>query len=297
MLNQKIRVGGVPEHFNLAWHLAIENKLFEKAGIQIEWHDIPGGTGAMCKEIENDSLDVVIGLTEGMIAQIANGLPAKILQFYVNSPLKWGIYTAYDTPLNDCSNLEGLKYAISRKFSGSHLMAMVNAQQLNHQIPDENFIVTGGIDGAIQALESNKAQLFMWEKFTTQPYVNNHRLKYIGACRTPWPCFVIAASDSFISQNATLLNHCLQLINQACFDLKYREQDAFEMIAWRYHLTLEQAKEWFIELEYAYHQKLDKQEFNRIFEALKHYGILDKIPDIENICFEIKPVLKAETYW
>jgi sulfonate transport system substrate-binding protein len=45
--SQKLRVGGVPEHFNLPWHLAIERGLFTKNGVEVEWTDIPNGTGAM----------------------------------------------------------------------------------------------------------------------------------------------------------------------------------------------------------------------------------------------------------
>ena len=30
----KVRVGGVPEHFNLAWHLAIEQGHFANKGIE-----------------------------------------------------------------------------------------------------------------------------------------------------------------------------------------------------------------------------------------------------------------------
>jgi hypothetical protein len=49
-----VRVGGVPEHFNLAWHLAIESGMFTSKGIQIDWVDVPGGTGAMCKALRNN---------------------------------------------------------------------------------------------------------------------------------------------------------------------------------------------------------------------------------------------------
>jgi sulfonate transport system substrate-binding protein len=55
----KVRVGGVPEHFNLAWHLAIESNQFKS---EIEWHDIPGGTGAMCKALRDNKLDIAIAL-------------------------------------------------------------------------------------------------------------------------------------------------------------------------------------------------------------------------------------------
>ena len=32
----EINIGGVPEHFNLPWQLAIENGLFEERGLNIK---------------------------------------------------------------------------------------------------------------------------------------------------------------------------------------------------------------------------------------------------------------------
>jgi hypothetical protein len=40
-----VRVGGVDEHFNLPWKLAIEAGAFETLGVDLVWHDCPGGTG------------------------------------------------------------------------------------------------------------------------------------------------------------------------------------------------------------------------------------------------------------
>ena len=42
-----IKIAGVPEHFNLPWHLAIENNEFESQNIDLEWTDVPEGTGKM----------------------------------------------------------------------------------------------------------------------------------------------------------------------------------------------------------------------------------------------------------
>ncbi|MEP3090154.1 MAG: ABC transporter substrate-binding protein, partial [Nonlabens ulvanivorans] len=39
-----IKIGGVPEHFNLPWHFAIEDGAFEKEGIDLQWQDVPEGT-------------------------------------------------------------------------------------------------------------------------------------------------------------------------------------------------------------------------------------------------------------
>ncbi|NNM17841.1 MAG: ABC transporter substrate-binding protein, partial [Croceitalea sp.] len=41
---KKVKIIGVPEHFNLPWHLAIEEGAFEARGIDLVWTDIPEGT-------------------------------------------------------------------------------------------------------------------------------------------------------------------------------------------------------------------------------------------------------------
>lgn len=46
---KSLRVAGVPEHFNLPWHLADEEGAFESAGIDLQWIDVPEGTGKCVK--------------------------------------------------------------------------------------------------------------------------------------------------------------------------------------------------------------------------------------------------------
>ena len=68
-----IRLGGVPEHFNLPIHLAIENGAFEKAGIDLQWTTFKGGTGQMTKALREGEVDACILLTEGIIKDIIAG--------------------------------------------------------------------------------------------------------------------------------------------------------------------------------------------------------------------------------
>lgn len=281
----KVRVGGVPEHFNLAWHLAIEQKQFAKKGIEIDWIDVPGGTGAMCKALRNNDLDIAIALTEGMVGDIMNGNPSRIVQFYVNSPLRWGIYVKGDSHIENIAGMQGLKYAISRFNSGSHLMAYVNAQKHNLSISEDDFVPVGNLDGAREALKNDTAQLFMWEKFTTKPYVDNGEFKMIGECSTPWPCFVIAASNEFIEQHEDVLIDILNIINLSCFVLK-NNSAAPDLIAQRYGIKLEDARQWFRELEYACHPEIGELEMSKILFELYKLHIINKVPDPVDVCYE-----------
>ena len=81
-----LKIGGVPEHFNLPWRLAIEEGKFSEIGLELHWSDMTGGTGQMIKGLDIGSLDIAVLLTEGITKAILDGLPAKIIQVYVNSP-------------------------------------------------------------------------------------------------------------------------------------------------------------------------------------------------------------------
>jgi ABC-type nitrate/sulfonate/bicarbonate transport system substrate-binding protein len=281
----KVRVGGVPEHFNLAWHLAIEQHRFSNHHIDIQWNDITGGTGAMCKALRNNELDIAIALTEGVVSDIMAGNPSKIVQFYVNSPLTWGIYVNAQSAIIDSTQIQNCSYAISRFNSGSHLMAYVNAQANNLSLKKSDFVVVGNLDGAREALKNNTAQLFMWEKFTTKPLVDSGEFRKIGECRTPWPCFVIAVRNEFIEHHEELLMTILNTINLSCLVLKNNSHSP-ALIAERYGIKLEDAMEWFKDLEYAYNPEINEQEMVVILKALHELNIIDHIPQLNDICFE-----------
>ena len=126
---KKVRIIGVPEHFNLPWHLAIEEGAFEEKGIDLQWTDIPEGTGRMCQMLKDGETDLAIILTEGLVKSITEGNDAKIVQEFIATPLQWGIHVASKSDYKNLDDLRGAKAAISRFGSGSHLMAYVNAQK------------------------------------------------------------------------------------------------------------------------------------------------------------------------
>src|SRR5690606_21327067 len=100
--------------------------------------------------------------------------------------------------------------AISRYGSGSHLMAYVNAQGQGWDTKELKFEVIDNLDGAVASLTDGRADYFMWERFTTKPLVDQGVFRRITDCPTPWPCFVIAATDKFITENPGTLAHILE---------------------------------------------------------------------------------------
>ena len=202
-----LRVGGVPEHFNAPWHTAAKAGLFAERGIDVRWTDFPGGTGAMAKALRDGELDVAILLTEGIVADIHRGNPARLVGTYVSSPLTWGIHVAADSPLTDAAQLYSQpagdggaspRFAVSRMTSGSHLMAFVDAQQRAGEAAAASlrFEIVGSLEGAREALREGRADGFMWEKFTTKPLVDSGEWRRVGECVTPWPCFALAATPA-----------------------------------------------------------------------------------------------------
>ena len=63
-----LRIAGVPEPYNLPWHLAMERGAFAAAGIDLQWHTVPEGSGRMCAMLRDDELDMAVLVTEGPAA-------------------------------------------------------------------------------------------------------------------------------------------------------------------------------------------------------------------------------------
>lgn len=268
-----IRIGGVPEHFNLPWHLGIENGDFEKAGLTVNWRDFPDGTGAMCKAMRNGELDGAVMLTEGIIKDICAGNPAKIVQEYIGSPLIWGIYVAANSPYLTVEDLEHQKIAISRLGSGSHLMAFVHAGRQGWNMRNLDFETVIDIDGAVNALEEDKAAYFLWEHFTTKPLVDRGIFRHLGDSPTPWPCFVIVFREEFLNNNLSEVEKLLNILNQITTDFK--ERPGIEnLLAERYGQKPEDIKEWLRLTEWSQKQ-ISEEEFERVQEELKELNLIE----------------------
>ncbi len=203
-----LRLGGVPEHFNLPWHLALEegppgDGADVGPGPAPTWTDVPGGTGDLIDGLDTGELDVVSILTEGTVRAIAHGLAATIIQVYVASPLRWGVFVPAATSLTDEAELAGRPIAISRFRSGSHLMAYVQARRRGWSLDEAQFVPTGGLAGAREAFAQGRAEVFLWDQYMTRPLVDAGEFRQVATQETPWPSFVIAARTEVLTGRTT----------------------------------------------------------------------------------------------
>jgi sulfonate transport system substrate-binding protein len=261
-----LNIGGVPEHFNLPWRLSIEEGKFRDIGLDLHWSDMSGGTGQMIRGLETGSIDVAVLLTEGITKAILQGLDAVVLQVYVISPLHWGIHVPQSSEITEVAQLEGRKFAISREGSGSQLMAYILADREGWRTDNLQFNVIGDVYGGLWALQKNEAQAFLWEKYTTNPFVEQQKCRYIGDVVTPWPCFVIAARKEIAHRHADLLKEMCAVVSRKAEEVK-KMKDTAELISWRYNLRLDQVKKWLRETDWNY----NSIEYPLAFEKVTHY--------------------------
>jgi ABC-type nitrate/sulfonate/bicarbonate transport system substrate-binding protein len=270
---KRFKIGGVPEHFNLPWKLAIEERKLVDLGVELHWSDMTGGTGQMIKGLQTGTLDIAVLLTEGITKSILQGLNAKILTVYVTTPLRWGIHVPYNSDIQTVKQLENQTFAISREGSGSHLMTYVRAKQEGWNLKDLKFNVVGDVYGGLWALENNQAQGFLWEKYTTYPFTEQKKCRYIDEVVTPWPCFVIAVRSELLEENEDLLKTVFERVHQEAKALK-ENPNAAEIIAWRYNLKLEQTKSWLSETDWNYDNSLMKDSIEKVVNTLESLELI-----------------------
>lgn len=269
-----IKIAGVPEHFNLPWQLAIENNEFKDQNVDLQWTNVPEGTGKLCEMLRNDETDLAVILTEGIIKDILAGNPSKIVQVYVQSPLIWGIHVAHNSKYQTLEDLKDSRCAISRKGSGSELMAYVNAHNQNWPTENLKFEIINTIDGAVDALTNEQADYFMWERFMTKPLVDNGTFRRLDDCLTPWPSFVIVATDKLLQENPEVIQTVLKIINAKTATFK-EIPEIDTTLASRFNQKQEDIQDWISRTEWS-QNPFDDEMLNNVQNQLLELDIIKK---------------------
>ncbi|KAF8623665.1 hypothetical protein AX17_007363 [Amanita inopinata Kibby_2008] len=274
-----LRVGYVREHFSsplLQYAEVDKRQTFTLV-------ECPSGTGQLISRLTNDEIDIAIALTDPLISGIANGSSAyKLVGSYVSTPLNWAVVAGKDTNFANIADLKGTTLGISRHGSGSQTMAYVMA--LQHGWPTDNlkFQVNNDIRGLISSVNDGSTSAFMWEWFTTKPFVDSGEVRFIGAVPTPWPSWMIAAHPSSDRAPPDAVRHFLKALTAyvRAFDSEdHRITKNIEFIKQNFGYAEEDIKAWLLTVQYpAECDVVPSQVINDTLSVLEKAGVV-KAPE------------------
>ena len=285
-VQRKLRVLGVPEHFNHPIQDAIKSGEFAAAGIQLDFTPCPGGTGAMLAAVLSGEADIAVALTEGIVATVvkqylSSSSAATVdgsqysepqLRYcgeYVTSPLRWMIVTGAARGIHDLADVRNLlsstdgatdgsrratiRVSVSRLGSGSHLMAVLLAAREGWPTDALEFVVHRDFRSMRRAVVEGDADLFMWEWYMTLPFAQAGELGVLSYIDTPWACFGFTARADWLNhtEHRVLLEDASAVIFRAAARFVREEDESAEAISAHYGLTLDDAHAWLGGVRYA----------------------------------------------
>lgn len=236
----------------------------------------------MNKALRDDETDLAIVLTESFLKDFEEGNPSRIIGFHVKSPLIWGIQISGLSPVDNLNQIEIPQFLISRMGSGSHLMAFVLAQREGWKPANLEFKIVGNLDGALEAMNPATPEMFLWEKYTTKPWVDSGEFKRIGEVPSPWPCFVIVATEKAISEFGELIFELRDLVYRASAEIQSNPQTPTE-IQKGYGLELEDIKAWLSQTIWETEAIISKTEMDKAMEKMIELGIIKAKSGLEQI--------------
>lgn len=285
------RVGYVPEHFSTPLFFAQSKGFFEEQGVEVELIPYPSGSGHLIQSLEDNSLDIAIGLTEAFVRGIAQDKENyKLIGTYVRTPLRWAISVGKESDLTDKVQLNGKKIGVSRIGSGSFVMAYVLAMQLAFNKPYyEKFEVLSTFKNLRDAVNHKEgvepADAFMWEYFTTKRYYDNKEVKYIGDIYTPWPSWVINARTEIVHEQKDDLLKFMKGLQNGISYFNNNKEEAIQYIHTNLDYSEADAREWIRTVGYSDHgagvRTIDNQTaIEHTYRILIAAGVLEEPLDV-----------------
>jgi ABC-type nitrate/sulfonate/bicarbonate transport system substrate-binding protein len=270
-----LRITGVPEHFNYPFILLEKEQPLQKQGVLIQWIDESRGSGQMNLALRNNETDLAVLLTESFLKDFEAGNPSKMIGYHVQSPLTWGIHVRKNSGVNHLSDLANKHFLVSRMGSGSHLMALVLAKRENWQAKDLTFEIIGNMDGAKEAMDNENDGVFLWEKYTTTPMLKNGTMRRIGEVPSPWPCFVMAASEKALTDFGKLIFEVRDEVYKISKALSENPSRA-QSLASNYQLDQDDVEKWLKQTIWCCSSEVSQSRLKNAIQTMKGLGIIQK---------------------
>lgn len=270
-------IAGVPEHFNFP--LVI---LSEKRPDHFEFVQCPGGSGEMAsrliqgKDIEHarDGVDLAVMLPEAALKFVDENPEYQIFGEYTDTPIEWGVYTRFDSDLKSWDDVQGKIFGISRYGSGSELMAYYGHHQSGWKTEEINFEVVQDLDGAKNAFQDKKIDVFLWEVMTSKKMVDGKEWRQIGSLSGDWPGFVfVGQKNVFIKAQITYPSFFGEL--EWCIsEFKRGLEEWLPLVQKRFKLSNEGLEEAILKIKWSKDGKFHEHKYENLKEVLKTLGII-----------------------
>jgi ABC-type amino acid transport substrate-binding protein len=235
----------------------------------------------MITSLTSKDIDIGIGLTEGWVAGLKSftspsSMPYRIVGTYVETPLCWAISSGSSRQdINSIADLKGKKIGVSRIGSGSYVMGFVLADQEKWLKKGEKpfeIVVLDNFKNLRDAVNSGKADFFMWEHFTSKRYYDNGEIKRVGEIYTPWSSWKIVAGDAEDSR----IRDMSVAINKGIRHFKENQKEAVGYISTELDYSEEDAEEWLKTVRFADDvQGVDEGVIQKTIDILGKAGVLE----------------------
>jgi ABC-type nitrate/sulfonate/bicarbonate transport system substrate-binding protein len=115
--------------------------------------------------------------------------------------------------------------------------------------------------------------------------VNSGELKRIGEFYTPWPCFVIAASDKILKEQPENIIRVLRTIHDSN-DKFMQNENSVNLVSERYEQKVDDVKRWYHNTEWAIHGWVSNKMLKSVIYSLKMAGIVEADKEIPALVWE-----------
>lgn len=268
-----LRIVGVPEHFNYPFRLLEKEQPLADRGVKIQWTEESRGSGQMNLALRNDEADIALLLTESFLKDFEAGNPSKMIGFHVESPLIWGVHVRANSAATELSDLDNRHFLVSRMGSGSHLMALVLAKREGWQSESLTYDIVGNMDGAKEAMDRGSEGIFLWEKYTTAPMVKNGTMKRIDEVPSPWPCFVMVASEKALAEFGELIFEFRQKVYETSGRI-VGDPNLAQTLASAYELDRQDVGRWLEQTSWCTQARVSRKELEDAVDTMLELGII-----------------------
>lgn len=124
--------------------------------------------------------------------------------------------------------------------------------------------------------DTEHADFFMWEHFTSKRYYDNGEIKRIGEIYTPWSSWKIVASTERVHAKDERLKDLFDKIDQGVQYFLQHQDEAVRYISTELDYSEEDAKEWLKTVDFSKTvEGVSQNVVQKTVDILKKAGVLD----------------------